>query len=423
MKHIVLHIALLLLPVPTYCAPYAQTTEQELFTHFGITHMIDSSWIDYLNAKLATYAYPSAYQSSATNYLFEAYPTLCDTIPYISLAALPTPVQRLNNLSAVYGTELYIKRDDLTGGHDELGNIIYGGNKVRKLEFLLAQAQALGASHVMTFGAAGSNHAVATAVHAHRLGMQPICMLKHQEPSLVVQQNLKMHLLCNSELHYNASVGNRNLEALIAWLAHLKKDGKAPYIIPTGGSNAHGALGFVNAAYELKEQINQGFIPQPTHVYLPVGSCGTAAGLLLGCKAAGLNVHIVAVSVEPDTDFETGVKKLFNKTNALLCSIDQSFPEYTYSADDITIITNFAGPNYGVCTAEGNDATRIMRELEGIQLEGTYTAKACAAMLDDAQQHHDRVILFWNTYCGADFSKQLEAHDYHELPACLHEYW
>lgn len=406
------------------CAsPDFQATEKELLTHFDISHTINSSWIDYLNTKLADYNYPSSYQGTATNYLFEAFPTLKANIPYLSLAALPTPIKRLNNLSSFYNTDIYIKRDDLTGGVDKDGNTIYGGNKVRKLEFLLAHAQSLGATHVMTFGSAGSNHAVATAVHARRLGMQPICMLKHQEPSSVVQQNLCMHLLCNSELHYNASVDNRNLEALITWLAHLKKDGKPPYIIPTGGSNAIGALGFVNAAFELQDQIKKGLMPCPTHIYVPVGSCGTAAGLLLGCKMAGLNIHIIAVAVEPDADFAAGINTLFKKINTLLCTIDPSLPHYSYTQDDITVMNDFAGPNYGVFTPEGNEAARIMHELEDIQLEGTYTAKACAAMLSDAQKYQDRIMLFWNTYCGADFSSQLHACNWQQLPACMHDYF
>src|SRR5579872_3163391 len=184
---------LILLIAGSVRATIDRAAEIQLFKDFGIDIRVPSDWIEQLNGKLATFNYASTYQPSDTNLLFERYPALQATIPYVHLAALPTPVQKLNNMSQEYGLNIYIKRDDLTGGTDAFGNPIYGGNKVRKLEFLLAHAQSLGARKVLTFGCAGSNHAVATAMHARRIGLEPICMLKHQPPSRIVQQNLLMH--------------------------------------------------------------------------------------------------------------------------------------------------------------------------------------------------------------------------------------
>lgn len=420
MKKSVLFTLLFSLPVTAF-----ETISQEaaLFKYFGIKHAMGNDWITHLNNQLAEFQYPSLYQAGATNYLFEHYPALKMNIPYISLAALPTPIEKLKSLSREYGVEMYIKRDDLTGGFDVEGCPIYGGNKVRKLEFLLAMAQKLGATKIMTFGCVGSNHAVATAVHARRLHMEPICMLKHQEPSTIVQQNLLMHRMCDTELHYSASHDIRKLESLIVWLSLYKKDGQVPYIIPTGGSNYIGALGCVNAAFELKEQIDKGLMPMPTHIYLPCGSCGTTAGLLLGCKAAGLNIQIVAVAVEPNAHFERGIAKLFHETNGFLRSMDASFPECSYTEQDLRIVDDCAGTNYGIFTAEGNEATRKMLDVEGVQLEGTYTAKACAGMLDDLPSKTGSVVLFWNTYCGLDFAPALKNHSYEKHPKFLHDYF
>jgi len=414
---LVLGISMCIYPI------HEREIEVDLFKQFAIDVGMEGDWISYLNAVLAQMYTGPAYKTTDTNILFEHYPELKNKLPYISLAHVPTPVEKLAALSKRYGVDVYIKRDDLTSS-------LYGGNKVRKLEYLLAQARACGATKVMTFGCAGSNHAVATAVQAHRMGMDAICMLKHQPPSSVVQRNLLMHLNYGSELHYSANNDIRKLNAFIVWLDHYKHDGQAPYIIPTGGSNVIGTIGFVQAAFELAEQIKQGVMPKPSHIYLPCGSCATTAGLLLGCKAAGLEVSIIAVAVEPDENslFAPTIDRLFKETNQYLRSFDNSFPECTYTDADLRIERNFTGPEYGIFTDEGVKAAATMAKIEGIQLEGTYTAKACAAMLADIKQHKRKrgskeVILFWNTYCGFELTKQLVKTDYRELPRCLHDYF
>jgi D-cysteine desulfhydrase len=400
-------------------------TELELFKDFAIDVGMSGDWIAYLNDKLAQFHYPDDYQNSDTNLLFSFYPTLKEKIPYISFANLPTLIENLQNISKAYGVQVYIKRDDLTGGFDEFGAPIYGGNKVRKLEFLLAQAKFLGAKKVLTFGCAGSNHAVATTVHAHRLGMDAICMLKEQPASHIVQQNLLMHLNYDSELHYSANNDIRKLNALIVWLEHYKRDGQVPYIIPTGGSNIFGVIGFVNAAFELSDQIKKGVMPKPSHIYVACGSCATTAGILLGCKATGLDAHIVAIAIEPEEDptFAQNIERLFSQTNQYLHSLDNSFPIYSYTDKDLTIDLNFTGPDYGVFTQEGIEAAHQVLTKENIVIEGTYTAKAFVGLLSHVQHQKDALILFWNTYCGLDVSKNLKTRNYGNLLHCLHYYF
>jgi len=398
--------------------------ELDLYNYFGVTTRLSGNWVDELNKKLVSLQYPSRSIKSDSNYLFDAYPALLHKIPYIRLAEVPTPVLKLTKLSTQ--ATIYLKNDALTGGTDATGKPLYGGNKVRKLGYLLAEARALGAKKVLTFGCVGSNHAVATAVHASRAGMeQVICMLKHQPPSQVVQQNLLTHLKYGSELHYSPNNDIRKISVLSTWLEHYKKDGQAPYIIPTGGSNMIGALGFVTAGFELAAQIKAGIMPMPTHIYVPTGSCGTTAGLLLGCIASGITAQIVAVAVEPDEDptFAQNIDKLFKDMNKYLHELDNTFPIYSYSEKNLRIDLNFAGPDYGVFTPEGLQAAQLLEKNEAIKLEGTYTAKGFAGMLHDIKNIPNATVLFWNTYCGLDFSEQLNGLDYRNLPRVFHDYF
>lgn len=399
--------------------------EQELFQKLTPDFSIDQDWKQILNAQLAAFNYENLIGESDSNALFLSYPAMQSKIPYISLGALPTPIIKLEELSNRYKSTIYLKNDALSGGVDANGAPLYGGNKVRKLEFLLAHARSVGATKVITFGCVGSNHAVATAVHARQLGMEPICMLKHQPPSDVVRHNLLMHLNYGSELHYSAHEDIRKLNTIMVWLDHYKKDGQVPYIIPTGGSNMIGTLGFVNAIFELAQQIDQGLMPEPTHIYVSCGSCATTAGLLLGCKATGLKTQIVAVTVEPGDDalFAHKIEQLFTQTNEYLHAIDASFPIFSYADAALIIEHDFAGPGYGIFTKESTHAAQELEESDGIILEGTYSAKAFAALLHDASKNPEMIALFWNTYSGLDFSNHLKSRNYTELPICFHDYF
>lgn len=352
--------------------------------------------------------------------LFERFQALEDTVPYVQLAQLPTPIHRCQNLESVLGhRSIFIKRDDLTGS---IG--LYGGNKVRKLEFLLGEALQRKAKKVITFGCVGSNHAVATACYAKQLGLDCLLMMKHQPNSPVVKQNLLLdnYFHATFALFADSEARNSALDVVMGSEQDL-------YFIPTGGSVPLGALGYVNAAFELKNQIQQGVIPEPNVVYVPIGSCGTTAGLLLGFVLADIHAKIVAVAVEPEVEadeFAQGVKELFFETNKLLHSITSSIPISEFPHELLFINKEFCGTEYGLWLASGNEAMQLMRAQEMITLEGTYSAKALAALIADIQKgvrKNNEVILLWNTYCGLDFSCITDQIDYRVLPQELHEYF
>jgi 1-aminocyclopropane-1-carboxylate deaminase/D-cysteine desulfhydrase-like pyridoxal-dependent ACC family enzyme len=359
--------------------------------------------------------------------LFEQYPLLQKKLPYVSLGGFPTPVQKLERLGAELGVDrLYIKRDDLSGR-------LYGGNKPRKLEFILGDALRSRAKEVITFGGAGSNHALATAIYAQKLGLKSISMLIPQPNARYVRSNLLMGHRCGAELHLCGSgLGSaRNMPLVYIatayqFLRHRLREGRFPYFIPPGGSSVLGLIGFVNAALELKEQIMSGEMPEPDYIYVACGSLGTAAGLNLGVRVAKLRGRVVSVAVHNERITNArAMAKLINQAGSLLCSLDSSFPGSEFSEADAGIRRDCAGERYALFTEEGMEAVCRMKECEGIKLDGTYTGKALAAVRRDARSGRlrDKTVLFWNTFNSRDFSDEISGLDYHELPRPFHRYF
>jgi D-alanyl-D-alanine dipeptidase len=170
-------------------------------------------------------------------------------------------------------------------------------------------------------------------------------------------------------------------------------------------------------------------LPEPDFIYVPVGSGGTVAGLLLGCVLADVHTHIIAVAVEPEetvNEVENTLRKLFEETNQLLSSVSSRIPMVSFPEERLTINKEFVGEEYGQWLRVGEDATRLMKNEENIVLEGTYSAKALAALIADCKNQKrakHEIILFWNTYCGLDFSP-LTAHiNYRQLPNAVHHYF
>lgn len=355
--------------------------------------------------------------------LVKCYPALAK-IPHASFFNNATPVKQLNNLETLYpNTSLWLKTEDvsaITG--------FYSGNKRRKLEFELGQAIAQQAKTVITFGYAGSFHAVATSEYAKALDLNCICMLKPEINAQVVRNNLLMHLYNGTELHYSFNNQARKKDTIDLWLDYVQSHSDIPYIIPTGGSSPRGTIGFVNAAFELKEQIEAGILPMPDYIYVACGSVATTTGLILGCKAAQLPIKIIAIAIEPEDPKDPltpQIKKLFVQTNALLHKTDPSFPLYTLNDSDYEINREFTGADYGLYTLQGNGAKKIFYETEGLNLDGSYTAKAAAALLNDLKNDKckNKKVLFWNTYCAYDFSDRIKDLDYKKLPECFHCYF
>jgi len=359
--------------------------------------------------------------------LFEQYPLLQEKLAHVPLGEFPTPVQKLERLGAELGvSQLYIKRDDLSGK-------IYGGNKPRKLEFILGKALCSNVQEVMTFGGAGSNHALATAIYARQLGLKSISMLMSQPNARYVRRNLLMSHYCGAELHLCGagleSVRNMPLvyaATIYQRLRHRLKKGRTPYFISPGGSSPLGVIGFVNAAFELRRQVTSGEIPEPERIYVACGTMGTAAGLTLGLKASRLRCRVVSVAVCSEKFANTrAMIKLIDKTNSFLFYRDASFPKFEFSEIDIAIRHDYFGKQYALFTDEGMEAVSLMRECEGIKLDGTYTGKTLAALKHDTKSGNlqGKAILFWNTVNSRDFSGAISDLDYHDLPRRFHRYF
>jgi len=352
--------------------------------------------------------------------LFKRYPSLHRKLPYISLADLPTPVQRLNGLGEEIGADqLYIKRDDLAGE-------VYGGNKIRKLEFLLGDALRNHAREVITFGAAGSNHALATAIYARQVGLKTICMLMPQQNSADVRRNLLMSYASGAELHHYPKLKMLKMGTKYQLLRHRLTSGKAPYIIPFGGCSVLGTVSFVNAALELKEQIELGLMPRPTCIYVALGSTGSAVGLIIGLKIANLKTRVISVcTVYSSLMDEKRLAAHFAETVVFLNSLDLSFPTFELSDKDTEVVGSFLGKGYTHYTEEGMAAVRRMAETDGIKLDGTYTGKTVAALLSHAADGklRDKAVLFWNTLNSKDISETIANIEYRQLPRPFHRYF
>jgi len=352
--------------------------------------------------------------------LFRNYPLLEKKLPHISLATLPSPVEQLTKVGEEIGSgTLYIKRDDLNGK-------VYGSNKVRKLEFLLADALDKKAGQAVTIGFAGSNHALATAIYAKKLGLEATSFLMGQANAHYVRRNLLAGHFFGAKLrHY------RNLEfmllALAAEYVKYKLKRKAfPYFVPPGGTSPLGIVSYANAAFELKEQITAGEMPAPDYIYVPMGSMGTSAGLILGLKAAGLKTKVIAVRViEKRMANKRKLLRLIKKTNMFLRKLDPSFPLVSLYKDDFEVRNEYLGAGYARFTDKGVKAAALMKSKAGIIMNGAYSAKAFAALTDDARSGflEGKTALYWNTYNSRDLSAIAAKVDYRDLPKEFHRYF
>lgn len=346
------------------------------------------------------------------NPLFERYPELQKTLSYASFANLPTPIHHAYQLEFIYGNQcqIYIKQDGLTGKFE--GRLFCGANKVRKLEYLLADAIAQGYESVLTFGAAGSNHALQTSICADLVGLKAICLLFPQPTSWVVRRNLLLHAYYKTMLSYCTNRELRGIFTAMVCYDHKQQFGLWPYIITFGGSCEIGIIGYVQAAFELVDQIEDGLLEEPDDIYVTFGSGGTAIGLLLGLQAAELDSHIYMVVEEPADvgRLEKKIERLFYGTNNYLHERDESFPFLELDHSRYTIISDCSGDGYGVATPEGIEAEQILFNAENILLDQTYTAKAFSALIRDLDEGvcFGKNILFWNTFCSDSFQNLTE---------------
>ncbi|MBI2425234.1 MAG: pyridoxal-phosphate dependent enzyme [Candidatus Hydrogenedentes bacterium] len=350
--------------------------------------------------------------------LFEHYPGLAQTLAHTPLADLPAPVARWEGFARDLDVDaVWVKCDDVTGA-------IYGGNKVRKLEFLLGRAVAAGAGAVITFGAAGSNHALATAIYARALGLDACSMLVPQHNAHTVRRNLLRGYAAGALLRHHANKALVAVDVARQIRQYWKKHGHLPHLIPPGGTSPIGIVGYVNAALELADQIAAGELPQPDRIYVASGTMGTCVGLCLGFQLAGLAIPVHAIRVtRPSFSNDERARRLHTATVKHLRAHDASVPEAAFPDAGFVHRHEFYGEDYALYTEASVAAVRRVRETEGVRLEGTYTGKALAALMADAAQGalHGQKVLFWNTYN----SREVEDGGlmYTALPEAVHRYF
>ena len=324
-----------------------------------------------------------------TDYLADKYPALAGSLGKLPLADLPTPV-------AQYRFELDGHAHGISVKHDDRTSSFYGGNKLRKLEYLLHRARSRHADRVATYGAAASNHLLATTLHAGRLGMPCICLTSHQPKSPYVSHTLRLLLANGAEIvRYGGSYHGR-IETM---RRHVQ--GRNAWVIPLGGSSWLGTVGYVNAGLELAAQVAAGAAPHPDRIYIATGTMGSSGGLALGLALAGLDTSVQAVRVSPDSVMNRArLDRLMIKTSLMLNRFDASIPADLARRTNVEVRHEFFGAGYGVSNEATDVAVTLAREQLGLRLEPTYTGKAMAALLHDvaSRGHARKSLLFWNTY-------------------------
>ena len=317
-----------------------------------------------------------------------------EILPRFRLAFLPTPVAELKRLHGALSDNpnaprLLIKRDDLTG-------LAFGGNKTRKLEFLIGDAISQGCDSVVTGGAAQSNHCRQTAAAAASAGMECHLVLGGTEPGEFTG-NLLLDRILGAKISWNGDL--RKGENIPVIAKQLRASGKQPYVIPYGGSNAIGAVGYVLAMIELSEQLSQMKL-KATHVVVASSSCGTQAGLVLGARLFYPEVRVVGIRIDKDEigiTFEEQLIQIANET-AQHIGVDENF-----TRSDFIVRDQYLGGGYGVVGELERNAIQKLGELEGIILDPVYTSRAFGGMLDLIEQDYfgkSDTVLFWHTGGG-----------------------
>ena len=333
-------------------------------------------------------------------FLRTAFPRLGERLPRSKLAALPTPVDH-RVIEQNYGRfRLSVKYDNLSGR-------IYGGNKIRKLEYIFPKAVSKGCQRIATFGAAGSNHALATAIYAREAGFGCTCFLSHQAKSPLVATTLNKHLEIGTEIIRFGGTRTKRLSTLrdALW-------GRKAWVIPMGGSSWLGTIGFVAAGLELVDQLGRTAQALPDRIYVGSGTMGTAVGIALGLAAAGCGseVHAVRVSDSYITN-EVALRRLLGKTAAMMRHYDASVPADLADAANIRLRHEFFGPGYARGTAATEEAIGFAKEMLGLELELTYTGKAMEALLADTREPgaEGRNVMYWHTFNSVPLNVRADA--------------
>ena len=323
-------------------------------------------------------------------------------MPRVALGTFPTPVESLQRVArelGAVGCEAWVKRDDVSSS-------VYGGNKVRTLELLLGEARARGHASVLATGAFGSNHALATALHAPRVGLTPSALLFPQPVSEAAFLNLRALAASGARLHALPHWSAFPLG--FAWMRFRRTP--APYVMVPGGATPLGALGYVSAGLELGRQVAAGLLPAPRRVIVAVGSTCTSAGLLLGLTlAAHFRIgfepatlpRLISVRVSPwPVTSRLRILGLATRTAHFLRDLaGDTLPRW----DSATLGARFEvdgrylGPGYGQPSVAGSQAEALWQRLGLPALDGTYSAKSAARLVVGLRAREDGPVLFWST--------------------------
>jgi len=333
--------------------------------------------------------------TAAAPALFRAFPALAGRVPWLPLGRFPTPAARLDGLLP-RSVELWIKHDDESG-------TVYGGNKVRKLEFLLGEAKARHARRLVTLGAIGSHHVLATAIYGQQAGFAVDAIVFPQPLTAHVREQMLADVAAGATLHPTRGYLG------VPWHVWRQRRGDDALWIASGGSSPVGTLGYVSAGLELLEQIAAGELPRPDVIYVALGSCGTAAGLLVGLGGAPslprLDARLVGVRVvDRAVSNESVTRRLAARTAALLAAHGEHWFDQ-FAPPPFTVEHRFFGGAYGRATPESDEAVGLARERE-LMLEPTYTGKAMAALIHDADSGvlDGKRVLFINTFSSVDLA-------------------
>lgn len=311
-----------------------------------------------------------------------------EKLPRFPLAQLPTPLETLSRLSReLGGPDLLIKRDDQTG-------LALGGNKTRKLEFLLGQALEQGADTLVTAGAAQSNHCRQTAAAAAKAGLKCELILNGKKPELP-NGNLLLNYLLGATEHW---IERPQRPAKLRELPdQLRARGRKPYGIPVGGSNGVGATGYVVAMLELTAQLRERG-RHVDHVFFATSSGGTQAGIVLGARIAGFKGHLHGLSIDKNDpehfEYETEVAQIANDCAKIIGA------DVRLTKEDIEVVYGYEGGGYGVVGDLEREAIRLMAGCEGIILDPVYAGRAFGALLNLIRKgvfQQGETVLFWHT--------------------------
>ena len=324
-----------------------------------------------------------------TDSLGTLFPTFAARLPKCAFADLPTPLKQYALGDGESTPPILVKHDDQTSE-------LYGGNKVRKLEYLLQRAIDRGAKRVATFGTVASNHALATALFATAHDLECTCLLSHQSKTPKAPIALNMHLRNHTEIVRFGGSRKSRVDTMRQCLQNRRT-----WVIPMGGSSWLGVVGFVNAALEVVEQLQAANRDMPDRVYIANGTMGSAAGLALGFALAGIGtaVHAVRVTHEFISNPEA-MQRLIDKTALLMRRHDETIPADIANRCNLVYRDEFFGDGYARSNAATDAAIEVARKELGISLDTTYSGKAMAALLSDisGEKMADQTALFWNTY-------------------------